>query len=132
MDADESVLVTVTKHDNSSGRKKSPSSCALAKACVREMKVDGAIINLGFSYLIKGDTATRFKTSESVGREIVSFDRHQDFAAGKNYRLSKVGPSSRLDRPRTPLSLKSGPKLTKKNNHPEIHRTENVRVAKSI
>lgn len=117
VDATESISVSVKEHDSKSGRRNQPASCALAKACIREEKADGALINIGFSYIIKGKTATRYKTSVGVGREITSFDRHQDFAAGTDYLLSKVPKSSILGRKRTPLSLKKGPHLTSKPNH---------------
>ena len=47
------------------------------------------------SYVIKGKSAIRFATPERVQREIVSFDRHQDFAPGE-YHLTPKSPSSRL------------------------------------
>lgn len=130
VDATKSLLVTVKKQDTKSARRKDPKNCALAKACLRDKKVDGAIINIGFSYLIKGDIATRYKTSVGVGREITSFDRHADFASGINYRLSKVAPGCRLGRSRTLKSLKSGPRLTKKLGPiVHTHRTSRIRVA---
>src|SRR6266550_1073246 len=96
IDATKSIKINVTSADSASGRKKDSANCALAKACVREKIADAAIIGIGFSYLIKGKIATRYKTSNSVSREITSFDRHQDFAEGNDYTLSKVGPSARL------------------------------------
>ena len=87
-----SVEISVTDNDCKTGRKKAPSECALAKAAKRQYKVDGAIIGMCYSYLIKGRQATRFKTPETVAREITSFDRHHDFAPG-DYKLSKCSPS---------------------------------------
>src|SRR4051812_17932241 len=84
-DADESIVITVTKKDNSSARKKEPTDCALARACIREKIADAAIIGLSYSWLIKGTKAIRYATSVTVSREITSFDRHHDFMAGKNY-----------------------------------------------
>jgi hypothetical protein len=95
IDARRTVNVSVTKVDSKLGRQKNPADCALAKACVRH-GADGAIINIGYSYVIKGEVATRYKTSVAVGREITSFDRHHDFAAGRDYKLCKPCPSSRL------------------------------------
>lgn len=97
-DAKEGILISVTAADSKGALKKDPANCALAVACRRQGIADGAIINIGFSYLIKGDVATRYKTSHTVGREITSFDRHQDFAEGRDYRLSKIGPSAALGR----------------------------------
>lgn len=60
-DAEEPIWVNVTKQDSQSGRKKDSSECALARACVREKHADGAVVNIGISYLVKGTTATRYK-----------------------------------------------------------------------
>lgn len=129
VDADEGVAITVTKRDCFNGKRKKPEGCALAKACVRELEADGAIINISYSYLIVGKVATRYQTSVSVAREIVSFDRHHEFEPGK-YLLSKVRPSARLG-----YSRHSGPsgrgtpwKMPKKIHS---HKTENIRVTGS-
>lgn len=93
VDAKETIAINVRKVDARSGRRKDPQDCALARACRRTNIADHAIIGLTVSYLIKGNTATRYHTSDTVGREITSFDRHKDFAAGRNYKLSKISPS---------------------------------------
>ena len=126
-DARKSIKVSVTSRDSSSARKKDPKSCALARACVREKIADAAVIGIAYSYLIKGEIATRYKTSEGVAREITSFDRHQDFAEGKNYTLSRVGPSARLGVNKG----EGGPHLTKRPNTRTIihgHHTSGVRI----
>ena len=86
VDANAAVEISVNRHDCKIGTKLNPTECALAKAAKREFKADGAIIGLSSSYIIKGNKAVRFATPESVQREIVSFDRHQDFSPG-DYRL---------------------------------------------
>src|SRR5256885_4737417 len=109
-DATKTIEIEVIPHDTTSGRKKDPGQCALAKACLRKHLADSVIIGLAYSWLIKGKKATRYKTSVAVSREITSFDRHQDFAAGKNYKLSKVPPRARMgNKP----WYKSGPHRTK-------------------
>src|SRR6267378_8137210 len=85
-DAQENVIISVLDEDQKATRA-DPGDCALARACVREGIADAALIGKGISYLIKGNLATRYNTPESVAREIVSFDRHGDFAAGKDYHL---------------------------------------------
>src|SRR6266550_1113348 len=126
VDAKESIRINVTSRDSISARKKDPNGCALVHACVREKIADAAIIGIGFSYLIKGSKATRYRTSEGVGREITSFDRHQDFAEGKDYTLSKVGPSSRLGAHKGD----GGPHLEKKKDSRQVlrHHTADIRV----
>lgn len=125
VDATESIQISVEKQDVTKGVKKSPGSCALARACVRDLKVDGAYINIGFSYVVDGDTAVRFKTPVTVGREITSFDRHHDFATGKDYTLSKVSPASRLGLRKRPPGKHGGHKTKVKK--PMLHRTVRVR-----
>ena len=94
-DADKPVEVSVSRRDCKVSKRLNPTECALAHAAKRELKADGVIIGMGASYIIKGKTAFRFSTPESVKREIVSFDRHQDFAPG-DYYLIPPSPSRRF------------------------------------
>ncbi len=131
-DAKKSIQVAVKPEDNQKGRKKDVTGCALAKACMRNKVADGAIIGIAFSYLIKGTHAVRYKTSVTVGREITSFDRHHDFASGRDYTLSKVGPSASLDREVVP-KIKGKRKYTNNRCGKEVvhgHRTTRIRVMK--
>jgi len=131
VDATKGVVVAVTKADSRGGRKKDPQSCALARACVRSKVCDAAVIGIGNSYLIKDNIATRYQTSIGVSREITSFDRHQDFATGKDYLLSRVSPAKRLGTKREQKKT-SGPRLTDKVEtaivHKHNHRTTRIRV----
>jgi hypothetical protein len=95
IDAKHLVKIHVSARDCKSGEAMNPSECALAKAIKREFKADAAIVGLGASYIIKGNKATRFHTPERIRREIVSFDRHSDFAEG-DYVLTRKSPSVRL------------------------------------
>lgn len=95
VDATKAVEVTVTARDSSDGRRMRSTECAMARAAKREYDADGVIIGLTTSYIIKGKKAIRFQTTGSVAREIVSFDRHHDFAAGK-YELVPKSPANRL------------------------------------
>lgn len=85
------VKVEVSPKDCTEGKSYQTSECALAKAARRQFKADGVAIRLTDSFVVQGDTATRFKTPESVKRELVSFDRHKDFASGTYY-LSPAPP----------------------------------------
>lgn len=123
VDATESITINVTKRDSEKSTKKDPSDCALVHACKRLHIADGAIIGIAYSYLIKGSQATRYKTSQAVGREITTFDRHKKFAAGDNYRLSKVSFTQKLGRRRRGgISRNKSVRAAKK-----IHRTAFVR-----
>lgn len=128
VDATEPVFVEVLPEDGMKGRKKDPEGCAFARACLRKHLADGCIIGIGYSYLIKGSLAVRYVTPQTVGREITSFDRHQDFAEGQNYRLSAVGPSKRLGkkRPRK-RGVKNGSKAEIDSRR--RHHTSRIRVS---
>lgn len=130
VDAAVPVTIAVIKKDSRIGKKKDPANCALARACVRTGLADGAIINIGTSYLIKGDLATRYSTGVAVGREITSFDRHQDFATGKDYRLSAVCPSNKLGTKRPPGPMTRPKKGTSAPVVVHKHHTTRIRVAK--
>lgn len=122
-DATKTIDISVEEADAQLGRKKDPSTCALARSCVRQKIADSAVIGVSYSYLIKDNIATRYKTSVAVGREITSFDRHQDFAAGQHYKLSKVSPSNRIGKPQKRRGG-SDPKPH------AVHHTANIRVMK--
>lgn len=132
-DAKSGILVSVDDSDNKKGRKKIASQCALAQACVRQKIADGAIINIGTSYLIRGNTAIRYKTSTGISREITSFDRHQHFEPGKDYLLSPISPSNTLERQREysqtkkNKSKKWNEKYDKNRWNKACHHTLNVR-----
>lgn len=134
VDAKESINVTVTKADVRAASRKDQTGCAMVKACLRRPGVDGAIIQISKSYIIKGDTAIRYTTSEAVAREITSFDRGASFEEGQNYKLSKISKASRLDYKNKPVydPAKRAPHTTKAPK-PTVHnhRTENIRVTKS-
>ena len=124
-DAIKSLIVSVSSKDSQSSRKKDPENCALATACKRQHIADGAIIGIGYSWLIKDNIATRYKTSITVSREITSFDRHQDFNEGNDYMLSKVSESNKLGRKKTGGHTRD----SNKSKWPrKVHKTENIRV----
>lgn len=93
LEAKKDLTILVTTKDSRSSTKKSPNACALATACEREY--DGAIISLSVAYLIKGNKAMRYRVPGAIAREIVSFDRHQDFQPGQ-YKLNAPSESGKL------------------------------------
>jgi len=93
VDATEPLNIEVTKGDVSTSKRKAHSECAMAVACKRAKHLDGVIIATSTAYLIKGDTATRYTVPDSVGREVVAFDRGGSFEPGE-YKLIK--PNSPL------------------------------------
>ncbi len=98
VNATKPIRISVTAKDSAKASKKDPNNCALAVACKRQKLAEAVIIGIGVSYLISGDTATRYRTSHGVGREITSFDRHHDFAAGEDYLLASIKPQRKRTR----------------------------------
>jgi hypothetical protein len=121
VDATKPVEVSVNRRDCKMAKRLNPSECALAQAARRELKVDGVIIGMSTSYIIKGDQAIRYATPLSVSREIVSFDRHQDFAPGDYYLI----PASPARRYGVRHNHKGGKSKIAKRKH---HQTARVRV----
>jgi hypothetical protein len=81
VDAKKPVTIEVTAKDCKDGKRKGPSSCAMA--CAAKRDYDGAIISLSTAYLVKGNKATRYLVPQAVSREIVSFDRAKKFEPGE-------------------------------------------------
>jgi len=127
-DAKEAVEITVNRKDCKIAQKRNPTECALAKAAKRELKVDKVIIGISSSYLIKGTEAIRFQTPQSVQREIVSFDRHQDFAEG-SYNLVPKSGNNRMGQYIDTRTNKKGGKY--KYAKRKIHHSARVRVLPS-
>ena len=59
IDAVKDIRVVVSAADCKTSTRKSPSECAMAKACLKHY--DGAIISLSTAYLIKGKRARRYR-----------------------------------------------------------------------
>lgn len=116
------LLVNVRESDCAKATSLDINHCAMAKAAQRQFKVDAVVIGIATSYLIKGKKATRFKTPESVQREIVSFDRHHDFQPG-NYNLVPYSPSLRLG-----AYNRSGKKGGGYKQKKIIHKTSKIRA----
>jgi hypothetical protein len=124
IDSKSDLTIEVTKDDCRKSKSKSPSSCAMARACSREY--DGAIVSLAIAYMIKGDKAIRYVVPQSVSREIVSFDRSHNFAPGE-YRLKKIPSSLKLG-PRRSRLLPERHKTKYSARKPRSHKTAGIRA----
>jgi hypothetical protein len=118
------VLIEVTADDSAIGRGKAHHACAMARACKRALKLDGAIVSMGTAYLVKGTHATRYAVPHVVSREIVSFDRGSGFAPGL-YTLNRPQAKRAPTRARG-TGHGAGPRTGKPK-----HVTANVRTALS-
>lgn len=123
VDAKKDLRIQVTAEDCKRGKVKGPSSCAMARAAMREY--DGAIVSLATAYMIRGDVATRYMVPQSVSREIVSFDRAHKFEPGE-YALKKVTKSNKLG-PRRSRLLPERHDKTYANTKRRSHKTAGIR-----
>jgi hypothetical protein len=128
VDASKPIEILVDADDCKKAERLNPTECALARAAKRELKADGVIIGMQSSYIIKGNVAVRFATPESVRREIVSFDRHQDFAPGEYY-LTPKSPSMKLGKNYHPDRNYKGGKI--KDARRKHHMSARVRILPS-
>ena len=125
-DANQPLRITVTSDDVKRAKAKQEDSCAIAKACERIPRVDGAIVKTTTAYVITGDLAIRYLLPETVTREIVSFDRHHDFRPGE-YQLSAMNKAHRIDNKRGGGNH-TKPRGILRHTKPAIHHTEGTRA----
>ena len=125
-DAKKNLTIEVTKHDESSSKRRNYEECAMAVACKRAYKADGVIIARSVAYLVKGTLAVRFKIPGSVAREITSFDRGAEFNPG-TYFLSKVHPTKSLEG-RKKWDKGKGGNTGPSREIRKYHHTENIRA----
>jgi hypothetical protein len=120
VDAKKNITIKVTDEDCRGSTSKAPNECAMATAFKRTY--DGAIISVASAYLVKGKTAYRYKVPITVAREIVTFDRHHDFAPGE-YRLTAPRGTQRLGQVIFPRPITSHTGRVKQRQH----RTSGIR-----
>jgi hypothetical protein len=124
-DATKPLEIVVTAQDDKVSRKLDHAGCAMAVACKREFKLDGAIVSRCVAYLVKGDEAVRYDVPERATREVISFDRGGGFNPGE-YTLQK--PEYGLGE-RHSGDMGEGVKSHSGNLHKRFHRyTANVRT----
>ncbi len=127
IDASKRAIIEVTKEDAKSSGIKDPLMCAFAKASYRSFGADGVIIGLTTSYIIMAKRAVRFKNSEALSREIISFDRKAGFDPGL-YLMSPFSPRQRLG---VYKARETHEKAKGEDRRMFRHLTRNVRVLSS-
>lgn len=127
VDAKGPVNIEVLPEDLNTAEVRKHQTCAMAVACKRALKLDGAIFGINTAYLIQGNKGTRYQVPESVRREVVSFDRGapSGFVAGE-YHLKPICPSRKLGTNHRG-GHPSGRPLPKGIKRPK-HRTEGIRA----
>jgi hypothetical protein len=126
VDADKQMVVNVTRADIAKSHMKNHKTCALAVCCQRSFEADGVIIGLTTAYIIKGDTAYRFKLTGTISREITSFDRGAGYDEGE-YLLVPPCPSERLG-----MRRQSGPSGRSNGKGPKHFRHFTGRVRTTL
>jgi hypothetical protein len=121
--AERGVSVQVRREDTQGARARDHADCVFARACVRELHAEGALVSVGVVYVIKGDTAIRYHTPQALSRELVSFDRGAGFSVGeyllnaaperaaRGTRKKRVRKQGRLAQNRPPVHMTSGIRL---------------------
>ena len=97
-DANEKLLVKITKQDVRKGELKNSSACAAANALCRQHHADEARVHFSRAYIRKGKKWMRFSVPAALRNEIIAFDRGGKFEPGE-YILAPVQPTVRLDAP---------------------------------
>lgn len=118
------LRVTVTKHDIEHGQPLNPNACAIARACIRQVRnVVAAKVHKGRLYLkFEGQARwRRWTVPEYATREIVAYDR------GGRFVPQEIDfdppPAYVLPRYRKP----SAPRTGKRRPRRAAHRTTDVR-----
>jgi hypothetical protein len=120
LEARHGAVIDVTSKDVNSAKRMKGDACAMAKAICRQTHADGALVGLGYTYIIKGNTATKYVTSAPVQREITSFDRHHDFAPG-TYKLSPL-PQSQTRKAKKAYKAKNHGNSPSRHAKPVVHK----------
>ena len=127
-DAKSRVVIEISRQDINSGKSKEPSSCAAARACLRQVpKCTSVRVYKSRTYLKLGTKWFRYHTPLSMRLEIVAFDRGTNFLPGV-YVLSPMQPSHRgLGISQSKSKAPNGNKNKVKSKRAPPHLIEGVR-----
>ena len=105
-DANEKLVVTITKNDVRRGTMKEAKACAAANALCRQTGAKEARVHFSRAYLKQGKVWRRYAVPMALRNEIIAFDRGGAFEPGE-YTLIPMQPTMRLD---APVKRKTGQK----------------------
>lgn len=126
-DAKKPIKLHVTSADIRNADKKKPNSCAVAKACYRELHAKEVRVHLSRVYVRTNDMNwQRYMTPVNMRQEIVAFDRGGKFAPGE-YHIMKPNPAKKTGKQQGSTTNQS-PKPKKKGKNREYHRITDVRT----
>lgn len=118
-DADRNIYIEVSGRA-AKGAVPAPDKCPLAKACSREMELEGALISRGVCYLVRNGKAERYVPSPKARAMLTKFDKTGHFEPGI-YRLDMPPPSQTLEAQQA-VGRKARVNVLK-NRTPTRHRT---------
>lgn len=122
------LLIEVRADDVALASKKSPQSCAFARACMRTQMADAAFFFRSTAWLEKDGVLTRYMLPVSMQKEIVAFDRNRTMEPGL-YQLAAPAKSQRMSEVKKRSAKRPGRHqpgdTTIKRKF--VHRTTNVR-----
>lgn len=126
-DAKSRIVIEISRQDISAGKTKDPSSCAAAKACLRQVpKCTSVRVYKSRTFLKIRDKWFRYHTPPSMKLEIVAFDRGAHFLPGV-YVLSPMQPSHRATGKSHSNSVAKKKKGPVKKKRTPYHLIEGVR-----
>lgn len=124
-DAKKPIQLHITKEDISGADKKKPNSCAVAKACSRQLHAKEVRVHLGRVYVRTNNTNwQRFITPKPMRTEIIAFDRGGKFMPD-TYHLAAPHPTAKAsgkrqggkDKPKIAKRVSGGKKKTRQVKH---------------
>lgn len=130
-DSAKPITVEISEADCAGGDRKKPETCAMARACVRDLGCDGILVWASVAWIIKGRTAIKYMVPQALSREIAIFDRGAEFAPG-TYHLRPVTRSSSVTdaaRARRRGAQKRRATHGKTKTAFVYHKTANIRVS---
>jgi hypothetical protein len=109
-DAKSKLVIEINRQDIIAGKSKDPSSCAAARACLRQVpKCTSVRVYKSRAFLKLGEKWFRYHTPATMRLEIVAFDRGAKFLPGV-YTLTPLQPSHKA------RGVKMGGKAPKNNS----------------
>ena len=109
VDAKRPLTLSVTKADISRAADsiQQPNSCAVARACYRELHAKEVRVHLSRVYVRTNDhNWVRYVTPDAMRAEIIAFDRGGAFEPGE-FRLEKIQPSATLGAKRSSKKVRT-------------------------
>lgn len=123
IDAKKGLMIEITKAD-CKAKTKDPSSCAAAKALLREYtELLSVRVHRGRTYLEYEDKWVRYSTSRSLSFELAVFDREKGFEPGL-YSIAAPSPAARLGAEKARLESLPDDRVRHDNNKTRLKRHE--------